>query len=75
MSMDALDMTDVAGNVFLRVQASRRNCLLTFDGHISRPVFFEETDAGPMEASGPSLGISLDPMAMKLPGRELRLAA
>ena len=68
MSIDTLDVTDVVGNVFLRVQNSRRNCLLTFDGHVTRPVFFEETEGGPMEVSGVSIGLTLDPMALKLPG-------
>lgn len=49
MTVDSVDPSDLAGNVFLRVEAAARNVLVTFDGDLTRPLYFREGSEGAVE--------------------------
>ncbi|KIZ05718.1 hypothetical protein MNEG_2236 [Monoraphidium neglectum] len=73
VAVDSVEPQDLAGNVFLRVDALHPNALVTFDGDLARPLFFEERESGAVEIPGALLGEGVDAMALKMPGVEVEL--
>lgn len=73
VAVDSVDAQDLAGNVFLRVDALQANTLVTFDGDLSRPLFFEERESGAVEIPAALLGGAVDALALKMPGIEVDL--
>jgi hypothetical protein len=72
VAVDSVEPQDLAGNVFLRVDALHPNALVTFDGDLARPLFFEERESGAVEIPGALLGEGVDAMALKMPGERRR---
>jgi len=63
-----VDPAGLAGNMFFKVEAAFNSCLLTFDGDLTRPVYFREEDSGAVEVSASVAGAGMEPLTLKLPG-------